>query len=43
MLEPYLTASVKVRESHQAHRPLVHLAKSHKVTRQFVELFETLA
>jgi chromosome partitioning protein len=43
LLEPYLTASVKVRESHEAHRPLVFLAPSHKVTGQFVDLFGTLA
>lgn len=42
VLEPYLTASVKVRESHQQHRPLIDLAPSHKVTRQFVGLFRTL-
>ncbi|MCP3962836.1 MAG: ParA family protein [bacterium] len=42
VLEPFLTASVKVRESHQQHRPLIHLAPSHKVARQFVELYETL-
>ncbi len=42
VLEPYLTASVKVRESHQQHRPLVDLAPSHKVTRQFEALYRTL-
>ncbi len=42
VLEPYLTASVKVRESHQQHRPLIDLAPSHKVTRQFVELYRRL-
>lgn len=42
LLEPYLTASVKVRESHESHRPLIHLAPSHKVTGQFVDLLETI-
>ena len=42
VLEPYLNASVKVRESHQQHRPLIDLAPNHKVTRQFVGLYETL-
>ena len=42
VLEPYVSQSVKVRESHQAARPLVFLARTHKVTRQFVALHETL-
>ena len=42
VLEPYLTASVKVRESHQLHRPLIDLAPRHKVARQFVELHRRL-
>ena len=42
VLEPFLTASVKVRESHQAHRPLVDLAPRHKVSLQFRELYRTL-
>jgi len=42
ILEPYLTASVKVRESHENHRPLVHLAPRHKVTGQFQGLYRSL-
>ncbi|MCP4201708.1 MAG: ParA family protein [bacterium] len=42
VLRPYINASVKVRESHEQHRPLVHLAPSHKVTRQFRDLYQTL-
>jgi len=42
ILEPYITASVKMRESHQAHRPLVYLAPSHKLSQQFRELYATL-
>ncbi len=42
VLEPFLTASVKVRESHQQHRPLIDLAPSHKVARQFADLYQTL-
>ena len=33
----YLSASVKMRESHHEHRPLVDLAPSHKLTQQFLE------
>lgn len=43
VLEPYLGYSVKVRESHQASRPLVDLAPGHKLARQFVELADNLA
>jgi len=42
VLEPYLSASVKVRESHEAATPLVHLVPSHKLTGEYLELFETL-
>lgn len=38
-----LSSSVKMRESHQACRPLVDLAPKHKLTQQFVELFDHLS
>ncbi len=43
LLEPCLTASVKIRESHQRARPLVDLYPRHKVSEQFRALHETLA
>ena len=43
VLRPFINASVKVRESHERHRPLIYLAPSHKVTGQFRELYRTLA
>lgn len=42
VLRPFINASVKVRESHEQHRPLVYLAPSHKVTGQFRELYQAL-
>jgi len=42
VLEPYLSSSVKVRESHQQASPLVHLAPNHKLSGEFRRLFETL-
>lgn len=42
VLEPYVTSSVKVRESHALHRPLVDLAPSHKLAAQFGELWEAV-
>ena len=38
----YLSASVKMRESHRDHRPLIDLAPSHKLTAQFLALHEEL-
>lgn len=37
-----LMSSVKMKESHHAHRPLIDLDPQHKLTRQFVELFHLL-
>ena len=42
ILEPFITASVKMRESHAAHRPLVDLAPSHKLSRQLRALHDQL-
>jgi chromosome partitioning protein len=42
VLEPFLRSSVKVRESHQAGRPLVHLAPAHKLTLEFQALHARL-
>jgi chromosome partitioning protein len=42
ILEPYISASVKVRESHGASKPLPFLARSHKLTGQFEELLGTI-
>jgi chromosome partitioning protein len=33
---------VKVRESHDASKPLIFLAPSHKITQEFVALFDEL-
>jgi chromosome partitioning protein len=38
ILEPYISSSVKVRESHEAAKPLPYMARSHKLTKQFEEL-----
>lgn len=42
LLPVYLSSSVKMRESHQACRPLVHLDPRHKLTQQFVALHDHL-
>jgi chromosome partitioning protein len=42
VLGTFLGASVKMRESHYSHRPLIDLAPSHKLTRQYVALHAEL-
>lgn len=42
LLEPFLTSTVKVRESHQLARPLIYLHPAHKLTRQFEALHKVL-
>lgn len=42
VLEPFVSSSVKVRESHEAAMPLPYLAPRHKVTEQFWDLWETI-
>ncbi len=43
VLQPYLPQSVKVRESHQLARPMVHLDPGHKLTQALVALHGALA
>ena len=43
VLQPYLSASVKVKESHQVNRPMINLDPRHKLTLELVELHEQLA
>ncbi|GAB3275036.1 ParA family protein [Parahaliea aestuarii] len=42
VLATYLSSSVKMRESHREHRPLIDLAPSHKLTQQYLELHDEL-
>ena len=43
VLEPYISASVRIRESHHAARPMVFFEAGHKVTAEFEELYGRLA
>jgi len=43
VLEPYLSSSVKVKESHQLARPMIHLDPRHKLTLELVALHDSLA
>lgn len=42
VLETFLSASVKIRESHQRALPMVHLDKRHKLTDEFRALYRAL-
>jgi chromosome partitioning protein len=42
VLPVYLTSSVKMRESHEASTPLIHLDPKHKLSQQFLELHRLL-
>jgi chromosome partitioning protein len=42
VLEPYISASVRIRESHHAARPMVFFDASHKVSGEFEALYDRL-
>lgn len=42
VIPTFLNSSVKMKESHHLHRPLIDLAPSHKLTQQYVELHAAL-
>jgi chromosome partitioning protein len=43
VLQPYLSASVRIKESHDLGRPLIFLEPGHKLTREFEALYDALA
>ncbi|WP_028304467.1 ParA family protein [Oceanospirillum maris] len=43
VLSVHLMSSVKMRESHQQNKPLIHYVPKHKLTGQFIALFEALS
>jgi chromosome partitioning protein len=42
VLEPYISSSVRIRESHHAARPMVYFEASHRVTAEFEALYDRL-
>ena len=42
ILQPYLSSSVKMKESHAMQKPLVNFALKHKLTQEFIQLFDNL-
>ncbi|MBV8680733.1 MAG: ParA family protein [Aquitalea sp.] len=43
VLDPPLSASVKIRESHDAARPMIYLDPKHKLSQEFATLYDNLA
>lgn len=43
VLPRHLSASIKVKESHEASQPLIHLLPGHKLTQEYLGLFDSLA
>ena len=43
VLAPYLSASVKIKESHDLARPMIHLDPRHKVTQEFIALHDGIS
>ena len=42
VLEPFLSTSVKIKESHQQAKPMIHLDPRHKLSDEFNRLFDAL-
>jgi chromosome partitioning protein len=42
VLDAFINASVKMKESHTEQKPLVYFAPNHKLTEQFRELFDLI-
>ncbi|MDR2689818.1 MAG: ParA family protein [Azoarcus sp.] len=42
VLDPYLSSSVKIKESHEQAKPMIHLDPRHKLTLEFIELYDKL-
>jgi chromosome partitioning protein len=43
VLDTFLSASVRIRESHQRARPMIHLDRGHKLTRELEALYDALS
>ena len=43
IIAPYLSASVKIKESHEQAKPMIHLDARHKLSQEFVALHDSLA
>jgi len=42
VLAQAISSSVRVKESHERHQPLIHLDKAHRVTKEYLALYDSL-
>ncbi|ODN41680.1 ParA family protein [Piscirickettsia litoralis] len=42
VIEPYLSSSVKMKESHKKAQPLIQLNPTHKLTQEFLQVFQSI-
>jgi chromosome partitioning protein len=42
VLQPYLSASVKIKESHERALPMIHMEPRHKLTQEYLALHAAL-
>ena len=42
IISTFITSSIKIKESHDATLPMIHFAKNHKVTMEFLRIFQDL-
>ena len=42
LLDAALSSSVRVKESHEQHKPMIHLDPAHRVTQEYIALYESL-
>lgn len=42
IISTFITSSIKIKESHDATLPMIHFAKTHKVTLEFLRIFQAL-
>lgn len=43
LIQPFISSSVKVKESHAEHTPLVFLDPKHKITKELIELYKSIS
>lgn len=43
IIEPYISSSVKMKESHVLHKPLIFLDPKHKLSQEFLAIYQTIS
>lgn len=42
IIHPFISSSIKIKESHDAYQPMIHFAKKHKITSEYKRIYQTL-